>query len=191
MKAFKLGAIPYDYLRSELNLGKSLNKILSKYAPNENLTEVLAQRVKSMYLKLAESKLKPLKGVKEALSAIKSSGLLIGLATGSKTSRRRLKAYLERHNLLKYFDAITYRRSTERAKPHPDLLQRCAEYLGVGSGECVYVGDAVVDVKAGKAAGMRTAAILTGVGSFEELLLEEPDCVVKDMEQLIEKLNLP
>ncbi len=41
-------------------------------------------------------------------------------------------------------------------KPHPAPLELAASELGVPPGRCVYVGDAVRDVDAGRAAGMRT-----------------------------------
>ncbi|MFN2376164.1 MAG: HAD family hydrolase [Candidatus Binatia bacterium] len=41
-----------------------------------------------------------------------------------------------------------------RPKPHPDMLVRCLEHLGVTAGEAVYVGDQATDFEAAEAAGM-------------------------------------
>ncbi|MGE0583312.1 MAG: phosphoglycolate phosphatase [Steroidobacteraceae bacterium] len=40
-------------------------------------------------------------------------------------------------------------------KPHPQPLLHAAEALGVAPGDCIYVGDALRDVEAARAAGMR------------------------------------
>lgn len=46
--------------------------------------------------------------------------------------------------------------TTPHAKPHPAPLFEAAQRLGVAAAECVYVGDDLRDVQAGRAAGMRT-----------------------------------
>lgn len=52
--------------------------------------------------------------------------------------------------------------STPHAKPHPAPLLEAARQVGVRPIECVYVGDDVRDMQAGKAAGMATVAATYG-----------------------------
>lgn len=52
--------------------------------------------------------------------------------------------------------------STPHSKPHPAPLLEAARQVGVSPIECVYVGDDVRDVQAGKAAGMGTVAATYG-----------------------------
>jgi phosphoglycolate phosphatase len=52
--------------------------------------------------------------------------------------------------------------TTPHAKPHPAPLLHAAEVAGVVAGRCVYVGDDLRDVQAGRAAGMRTVAVSYG-----------------------------
>jgi phosphoglycolate phosphatase len=52
--------------------------------------------------------------------------------------------------------------STPHAKPHPEPLLEAARQVGVPPTECLYVGDDVRDVQAGKAAGMPTVAATYG-----------------------------
>jgi len=52
--------------------------------------------------------------------------------------------------------------STPHTKPHPAPLLEAARRLGVTPGACLYVGDDHRDVKAGRAAGMATAAAAWG-----------------------------
>lgn len=47
-------------------------------------------------------------------------------------------------------------------KPHPAPLLHAARELGVEPGNCIYLGDAVRDIEAGRAAGMRTVATSYG-----------------------------
>ena len=52
--------------------------------------------------------------------------------------------------------------STPHPKPHPAPLLEAARQVGVNPDECLYVGDDLRDVQAGKAAGMPTVAALYG-----------------------------
>jgi phosphoglycolate phosphatase len=52
--------------------------------------------------------------------------------------------------------------STSKRKPHPDPLLRAAERIGVAPEQCMYVGDAERDIKAGRSAGMFTVVALYG-----------------------------
>jgi len=51
------------------------------------------------------------------------------------------------------------------------------------------VGDSVVDVKAGKAAGTKTVAVLSGLYSREELLDNNPDFIINDISELPRIIN--
>ena len=52
--------------------------------------------------------------------------------------------------------------TTAHAKPHPAPLLHAADLSGVAAGECIYVGDDLRDVQAGRAAGMKTLAVTWG-----------------------------
>jgi phosphoglycolate phosphatase-like HAD superfamily hydrolase len=49
----------------------------------------------------------------------------------------------------------------------------------------LYVGDAVFDVEAGKAAGVRTAAVTWGAGTRESLQAAQPDYMIDDLRDLL------
>jgi phosphoglycolate phosphatase len=50
--------------------------------------------------------------------------------------------------------------------------------------DCVIVGDSVIDVKAGKAAGAKTVAVLSGLYSRAELSEAEPNFILNDVSEL-------
>jgi N-acetyl-D-muramate 6-phosphate phosphatase len=49
--------------------------------------------------------------------------------------------------------------TTPHAKPHPEPLLEAARRMGVAPASCMYVGDDLRDVQAGRAAGMTTVAV--------------------------------
>jgi len=77
--------------------------------------------------------------------------------------------------------------TTAHAKPHPEPLLEAARRLGVDAAACLYVGDDLRDVEAGRAAGMTTVAVhwgYLGEGAAIESwgadhLLQTPDDLLK------------
>ena len=60
--------------------------------------------------------------------------------------------------------------TTPHSKPHPEPLLEAARRLNVDPAACVYVGDDLRDVQAGRAAGMRTVAASWGyLGAGEHI----------------------
>jgi len=54
----------------------------------------------------------------------------------------------------------------------------CGQKLGIPADRCVYVGDTRVDIRAGKAAGMKTIGVLTGFDVYDTLQNETPDAII-------------
>jgi HAD superfamily hydrolase (TIGR01509 family) len=116
----------------------------------------------------------PLAGVRELLLALDESGFTWAIATSSRAEQvmRSVEAlHLPRR------PQITDGSHVERAKPAPDLLLHAAEELGLAPADCWYVGDAVWDVLAARAAQMPCLAIASGSASEEALREAGADAV--------------
>ena len=82
--------------------------------------------------------------------------------------------------------------TTPHAKPHPAPLLEAARRLGVTAARCVYVGDDLRDVQAGRAAGMRTIAVAWGyLGQGEPIAAWQADDVIDRPVQLLKLLSMP
>ena len=51
------------------------------------------------------------------------------------------------------------------------------------------MGDARIDIKAGKAAGMKTIGVLTGFDDLKTLGREEPDAIIESVADLPDVIN--
>jgi phosphoglycolate phosphatase len=81
--------------------------------------------------------------------------------------------------------------STPHAKPHPEPLLEAARRIGVAPARCVYVGDDLRDVQAGRAAGMATLAAAWGyLGQGEAPQHWGADAVINDPAALLQWLEL-
>jgi len=72
----------------------------------------------------------------------------------------------------------------EKPKPFPDALLVAAKKLKTPIGECAIVGDSIVDIQAGKAAGAKTTAVPTGLFSRAELEEQKPDLIIENFKAL-------
>lgn len=87
---------------------------------------------------------------------------------------------LEHFGIAHHFTHIVTALDTREPKPAPEALTKTSEAINVPIHECVIVGDSVCDIRAGKAAGAKTVAVLSGLFSYEELAKENPDLILKD-----------
>jgi phosphoglycolate phosphatase len=82
--------------------------------------------------------------------------------------------------------------TTPFAKPHPQPLLEAARRIGVEPARCVYVGDDLRDVQAGRAAGMATLAAAWGyLGQGEPIHAWGADAVIEDPDGVLNWLELP
>jgi len=90
---------------------------------------------------------------KELLEAL-SKKYLIGLVTGRPKEEALIP--LQKEGVEKYFCAIVAMEDcAKKGKPNPFGINLCLEKLGISGGETVcYVGDALDDIRAAKAAGI-------------------------------------
>lgn len=101
------------------------------------------------------------------LSGLRSAGLKLGVATND--SELPARHHLHAHGITGFFDFIAGYDSGFGAKPDPGMCLAFAGKLGLDPARVVMVGDSRHDLQAGKAAGMRTVAVLTGIASASDL----------------------
>lgn len=113
-------------------------------------------------------------GVRETLERLDDRPI------GTMTTRRQKVAdrMLRLAGIREFFAAVVGGDEVARPKPEPDLPRHAAKALGLHPVDCAVVGDAPVDVMAGRAAGAWTVAVLYGYGDRDELLAVEPHATI-------------
>jgi len=115
------------------------------------------------------------------LGALRARGLRIGLATNDNEEAAR--AHLAAHGITELFDYIAGYDSGHGPKPGPGMCAAFARQHGLDPARVVMVGDSRHDLEAGRTAGMRTVAVLTGVAGSAELA-PYADAVLPDIGHL-------
>ena len=123
--------------------------------------------------------IRPFPGARDLLAGLKRGGWRLALAT--TTERPTMTARLAGTGLLELLDATVTGDEVVRGKPAPDIFLLAAERVGVAVDRCWVVEDSLAGVEAGKAGGMRVAAV---AGTFEAEALTAADLVVADLAEL-------
>ena len=121
-------------------------------------------------------------GIAELVPALAEAGV----RTGIVTSKRRATAQkaMDAVGLTGGIPLVAGLEDTASHKPGPEPLRYAAQLLGVDPVDCVYVGDAAVDVLAARAAGMASVGVTWGAGLRDDLLAAAPDHVVDSVAEL-------
>ena len=132
-----------------------------------------------------------IQGAEGIVEDLSSNGLKIGLVTSTQRQYLETKMQpLKNAGVDDLFEAIITSDDVKKRKPAPDPLITCAQQLDMKPGNCVYVGDTTTDIKAGKAAGMRTVAVLTGFDEYEALEKEDPDAIIENVQNLLKIIDM-
>ncbi len=119
-------------------------------------------------------------GVVEALDRLSSSTLAVLTNKPIRFSRRLLEGL----GILDRFAAVYGGNSFDRKKPDPVGLVRILEETGADRSTAWMVGDSAVDVRTGRAAGVRTCGVTYGYGTagFDD---DPPDALVERFEDIV------
>ncbi len=120
-------------------------------------------------------------GMADTLAAIEAQGLKWGVVTNKR--ERFTNPLMAALKLTERAACIVSGDTTANPKPHPEPMLLACKQAGVDPRECVYIGDALHDITAGKNAQMKTLAALYGYinpGDAPETwgadaLIESPD----------------
>jgi HAD superfamily hydrolase (TIGR01509 family) len=135
------------------------------------------------YSQATSTKTKPIPEVSGTLNKL-SKRAKLALITMRYVPKEKVIKELEKFGLAKYFQHVITALDTHNPKPSPEALIKCAKQLDIEMCECVVVGDSVADIKAGKTAGIKTVAVLSGIFSRKELEREKPDLILESVNQL-------
>ncbi|GAB4327854.1 MAG: HAD family hydrolase [Promethearchaeota archaeon] len=112
-----------------------------------------------------------------------AAGVKLAVQTNQKADYAR--DVLDKVELSRVFSLILGYNEVSKPKPDPEGIRKIMERLGVTDpSRVVYVGDMATDVRAGKAAGVKTVAVATGLVPPEKLRAEGPDVLLEGVEGL-------
>ncbi|MCJ7724176.1 MAG: HAD family hydrolase [Anaerolineales bacterium] len=100
------------------------------------------------------------------------------MAVVSARDERSTRMFLDQFELTPLFQVIVSALTARHTKPYPDPVFFAADAMGVPPESCLMVGDTTVDIRAGKAAGAQTVAVLCGFGEEAEFSRNGADMIL-------------
>lgn len=123
------------------------------------------------------------------LEALGAAGMPWGIVTNKAT--RFSEPLVQALGLSSRAATLICGDTTPHAKPHPAPLLEAARRMGTMAATCIYVGDDLRDIQAGRAAGMATVAVGWGyLGSGEPIGSWGADHVVQTPADLLKLLRM-
>jgi HAD superfamily hydrolase (TIGR01509 family) len=121
-------------------------------------------------------------GVRPMLTEL---GTRFPLSIVSARGRLGTEAFLKQFDLTPSFMAVATSQTCRHTKPYPDPVIWAADRMGIPPADCLMVGDTVVDIRAGRAAGTQTVGVLCGFGTRRELERAGADLILKTTADLL------
>ena len=109
--------------------------------------------------------------------------LRLGIVTTKLQEQAEL--VLAQLNLARFFRHIQGGTPGLRLKPAPDAILVALQKLGQSAAHTLMVGDTIADIQAGKAAGVRTCAVMYGFGDAAALRDCRPDYCIRSFPELL------
>ncbi len=122
-------------------------------------------------------------GVVGMIQALRARKVRLGLVTSKNNSgaRRGLRLI----GIEETMEVVIGADDVQNPKPHPEPIHVAMDRLGVTAERTIYVGDSLHDMHSGRAAGVRTGAVLWGPFGREHLTPSQPDHWLERPEDLL------
>ncbi len=172
-----------DQRRVEV-LGPSLYESMTKYFPEQD-PKKLEEEYRAYQKEHLHETVKPMEHSVELVDTLRSKGYKVGLV--STRRHDSMQHILNMLSLSDKFDILVGFEDVKKGKPAPDGILLACEKLGCD--KCVYVGDSVTDIQAGKAANAITVGYISNIHKKEALIASTPDYITDELLDVLKILK--
>lgn len=184
---------PFTATDAYLNEGRTGFAVLREHYRAKYKQEPSPELVTEMYAEKSrlfevQGMPEPIEGVRTVLEVLQAHQKQLFVVTGSGQI-----SLLDRLNT--YFPSLFHQEKmvtaydVTKGKPHPEPYLKALEKSGVMASEAVVIENAPLGVQSGKAAGLFTIAVNTGILSDAVLLEAGADVLVHSMAELMEYIR--
>jgi len=169
-------------------LGTPLWAQFGEITADKEEIERMVQTYRTYNLTHHDALVKPYDGVVDEIRRLKQARKRLGVVT-SKLRDGAMRG-IRISGLDEVFDIVVGCDDVKHFKPHPEPVLKAVAELGVQHAQTVFVGDSRHDMECGRAAGVKTAAVLWG--PFDRPHLEDlaPDYWLEKPEDLRQLYDL-
>jgi len=176
------GAVPPDIVWTR-GIGTPLVTQIAELADDAEQAEAMRVTYAHYNVSNHERLARAYPGVVDVVRTLQRSGVALGIVTSKK--RRGAFRGLDTMGITDAFGAIVGVDDVSHAKPHPRPVLQAIELLDADPSTTVFIGDSDHDMASGRAAGVRTGAVLWGPFDRDTLARHEPTWWFEDPSQLL------
>jgi pyrophosphatase PpaX len=179
-----LGEAPPDARFLE-TIGQPLPIQLAEFARSEDERLAMLETYVVYQRSVHDEMVQPFPGAIDVVNQLKDRGTRLGVVTSK--GHRIARQTMEVCGLHDLFELVVCGDQVERGKPHPEPVLTAMAALGIHHDptRVLFVGDSPHDLRAGKSAGTKTAAVGWGPIEHRVLRAESPDYFLDQMEDLL------
>jgi pyrophosphatase PpaX len=180
-----LGEAPADE-RWLSTMGMPLRDQLAAFARSPAEAEAMLETYTKFQRRVHDEMVSPFPGACEVLGALRGRGTRVGIVTSKReeVARRTLSVC----GLDAEVEVLVCAEDVTHGKPDPEAVRLALRALDLtrSAAETLFVGDSPFDLRAGRAAGTRTAAVCWGACTRDTLVAESPDYVLERLDDLLD-----
>lgn len=165
----------HDLTDEELEsfFGPTLKTTFKRFSNDPDKINELIDFYRKFNIENHDSLVKPFDGCLDLIKLLHKKGYKVGVVSSKKN--QVLKMGTDLAKITPYLDVIIGEEDITNPKPDPEGIKKAINKLGLKEDDNVlYVGDHPSDIKAGKAAGIKTCGCLYS-SKWEEVMDENPD----------------
>ena len=166
------------------SFGRTTRETIADLWPDEDLSPTKIERFdllkEELFRDMLRANFTPIPGSASLISSLRAADFAI--AAGSSGPPENVHLVLELLECRDLFDVVVTGDDVTNGKPDPEVFLTCASRLGLPTGACAVVEDAVVGVEAANQAGAVSVALV--VRGRDETLFRHADHIVSDLSTL-------
>jgi pyrophosphatase PpaX len=179
-----LDEVPPDHRFLE-GIGKPLPVQLRDFADGDAQWHAMRETYVAFQSSRHDDVVRPFPGARSMVEELRTRGVRVGIVTskGHRIARRTLDV-CELHDLM---EIVVCGDEVKHGKPHPEPVFKAMDALEIRDEpkRVLFVGDSLHDLRAGRSAGVKTAAVGWGPLDGRVLRAETPDFFLERMEDLL------
>ena len=166
------------------NIGKPLRVSMADFATDAEEIERMVGTYVGFQRTVHDEMVQGFPGAVEAIQEMRGRGVPVGVVTSK--GREMTARTLACSGLVEILDVLITADDVTNGKPHPEPVLKALADLGLAerAAEVLFVGDSPHDLVAGRAAGVKTAAVAWGPFTREELMVTSPDHWIAEWAEL-------
>lgn len=182
MKELNYASVSEEYVSTIVNNGDVYLLASALRSSDKSLIDTALKIFRNFYLENCYAL--PYEGVTDVLKKLSESNKKVGVI--SNKPYLIAEKQLRQTGLLKYVNLLKADDGSIKLKPHPDSIEQILRETASSKKETLMVGDSIVDIRAGKAAGVLTCGVTYGNTAREIIMKACPDYLIDDIRQVIE-----